>query len=64
MYQILFLSLGRQEIKITIQGKKTVLFSALKWRVAIVAKRNAPVAKPATLSPIPYKKRTVSVACL
>jgi hypothetical protein len=48
MYQILFLSLGRQEIKITIQGKKTVLFSALKWRVAIVAKQMAPNANGKT----------------
>ena len=45
LFKILFSSLGWQEIKIPTLEKK-VLCSALKWRVAIVAKRRAPMMKP------------------
>ena len=43
---MVFLSL-RQEIKITMEEQILVLCSALKWRVAIVAKQRAPMVKPA-----------------
>ena len=42
-----FLYLGWQKIKIAMGEQILVLCGALKWGVAIVAKRRAPMAKPA-----------------
>ena len=44
-----FLSLGWQEMKILSEEQVLVLCIALKWRVAIVPKRRAPMAKPASV---------------
>jgi hypothetical protein len=44
---MVFLSLGWQEVKILSEEQILVLCSALKWRVAIVAKQRAPMVKPA-----------------
>ena len=44
-YQMALLSLGWQEIKIAMGEQILVLCSALKWRVAIVIKQIAPMAK-------------------
>ena len=49
---MVFLSLGWQEIKNLSEEQVLVLCSALKWRVAIVAKRRAPMAKPTRMWPL------------
>ena len=47
VFMTVYPTVGWQEIKILLEEQVMVLCSALKWRVAIVAKQRAPMAKPA-----------------